>query len=77
MLQNVDYEVPYLRKQAAKYNQLITDADRKHAEYLKSASTCASTFKKVTNTGHTETAQYTQPGRCLLVGITFCLQVLW
>jgi hypothetical protein len=32
MVQNADYEIPYLRKQLAKYNQQVLDADRKQAE---------------------------------------------
>jgi hypothetical protein len=47
MMANVDYEIPYLRKQAAKYSQQITDGEKKHAEYLKSATTCAQNFKQV------------------------------
>jgi hypothetical protein len=46
MVQNVDYEIPYLRKQLAKSNQQITDADRKHADYLRSAASCAAGFKQ-------------------------------
>ncbi len=47
MVQNVDYEIPYLRKQAAKHNTVITDADRKVAEYERSAASCAASFKQV------------------------------
>ena len=32
MVQNTDYEIPYLRKQLAKHNQQVLDADRKQAE---------------------------------------------
>ena len=47
MIQNVDYEIPYLRKQMAKCNQQMADADRRHAEYTRSAETCANNYKKV------------------------------
>jgi hypothetical protein len=47
MIQNVDYEIPYLRKQMAKCNQQMADADRRHAEYSRSAVTCANNYKKV------------------------------
>ena len=47
LMANIDYEIPYLRKQAAKYSQQITDGEKKHAEYLKSAATCAQSFKQV------------------------------
>ncbi|WIA38655.1 hypothetical protein OEZ86_001962 [Tetradesmus obliquus] len=46
MIQNVDYEIPYLRKQMAKCNQQMADADRRHAEYSRSAVTCANNYKK-------------------------------
>jgi hypothetical protein len=47
MIQNVDYEVPYLRKQMAKCSQQMADAERRHAEYVRSASQCATNYKKV------------------------------
>lgn len=47
MVQNVDYEVPYLRKQMAKCNQQLADADRRHAEYTRQAAACATNYKKV------------------------------
>lgn len=50
MVQNVDYEVPYLRKQMTKCNQQMADADRRHVEYTRSAESCASNYKKVRTT---------------------------
>lgn len=47
MVQNVDYEIPYLRKQMAKCTQQMADADRRHADYTRSAETCAVNYKKV------------------------------
>jgi hypothetical protein len=49
MIQNVDYEIPYLRKQMAKCNQQMADADRRHAEYSRSAVTCANNYKKASS----------------------------
>eukprot|EP00775_Hariotina_reticulata_P008742 gene8742-8922_t len=46
MVQNVDYEIPYLRKQMAKCTQQLADADRRHAEYTRNAAACASNYKK-------------------------------
>ncbi|GBF99758.1 hypothetical protein Rsub_12533 [Raphidocelis subcapitata] len=46
MVANVDYELPYLRKQAARYSQLIADAERRGSEYVKAAATCANNFKQ-------------------------------
>lgn len=49
MIQNVDYEVPYLRKQMAKCSQQMADAERRHAEYVRSAAACAANYKKVSS----------------------------
>ncbi|GIM06415.1 hypothetical protein Vretimale_10743 [Volvox reticuliferus] len=46
LVQNVDFEIPYLRKQAAKLNQQIVDCDRKHAECLRNAALCAAKYKE-------------------------------
>ncbi len=46
LVQNVDYEMPYLRKQAAKHSQMIADAERRRGEYTRSAAAAASTFKQ-------------------------------
>ncbi|KAG2493959.1 hypothetical protein HYH03_007889 [Edaphochlamys debaryana] len=46
LVQNVDFEIPYLRKQAAKLNQQIQDCERKHAECLRNAATCAAKYKE-------------------------------
>ncbi len=50
MIQNVDYEVPYLRKQMAKCSQQMADAERRHGEYVRSAASCAANYKKVCST---------------------------
>lgn len=49
MIQNVDYEVPYLRKQMAKCSQQMADSERRHAEYVRSAAACAANYKKVSS----------------------------
>jgi hypothetical protein len=46
MARNVDYEVPYLKKQAAKNQQLMTDLDRRSTECIKSAATAQADFIK-------------------------------
>ncbi|GIL55532.1 hypothetical protein Vafri_11095 [Volvox africanus] len=46
LVQNVDFEIPYLRKQAAKFNQQIVDCDRRHAECLRNAALCAAKYKE-------------------------------
>ncbi|EFJ50509.1 hypothetical protein VOLCADRAFT_80276 [Volvox carteri f. nagariensis] len=46
LVQNVDFEIPYLRKQAAKQNQQIVDCDRKHSECLRNAALCAAKYKE-------------------------------
>ncbi|GLC43473.1 hypothetical protein PLESTM_001477200 [Pleodorina starrii] len=46
LVQNVDFEIPYLRKQTAKLNQQIVDCDRKHAECLRNATLCAAKYKE-------------------------------
>ena len=43
---NVDYEIPFLKKQVAKNQQLIEDLDRKSAELIKSASVHATRFQE-------------------------------
>lgn len=49
MVQNVDYEIPYLRKQMTKCNQQMADADRRHVEYTRSAESCANNYNKVSS----------------------------
>eukprot|EP00890_Picochlorum_soloecismus_P002176 jgi/Picsp_1/295/NSC_00294-R1_cdk5rap3-like protein len=43
---NVDYEIPFLKKQVAKNQQLIEDLDRKSADLIKSASVHATRFQE-------------------------------
>lgn len=42
----VDYEIPYLKKQASKNQQLITDLDKRSAEAIKSADQSAAEFRE-------------------------------
>lgn len=46
LARNVDYEVPYFKKQAAKNQQLMTDLDRRAADALKSAAAAAVEFQQ-------------------------------
>lgn len=48
MARNVDYEVPFYRKQAAKLQQQLSDLERKHAEHLRSAVLAAKEYRQVT-----------------------------
>jgi hypothetical protein len=47
LVQHVDYEIPYLRKQMAKCSQGMADAQRRQGEYERSAAACAANYKKV------------------------------
>jgi hypothetical protein len=42
---NVDYEIPYLKKQAAKNQQLITDLEKRCADAIKSADQSTAEFR--------------------------------
>ncbi|CAH2040205.1 unnamed protein product, partial [Iphiclides podalirius] len=44
LVRNINYEVPSLKKQIAKEEQLQLDCDKKHMEYLKSESSSKSEF---------------------------------
>ena len=46
LARNVDYEIPFFKKQAAKNQQLMADFDRKIADSLKSAAAAAAEFKQ-------------------------------
>ena len=45
LARNVDYEVPFYRKQAAKLQQQLSDLERKHAEHLRSAVLAAKQYR--------------------------------
>lgn len=47
LVQHVDYEIPYLRRQATKLHGAITEAERKQADYVKQAAACSAAYKKV------------------------------
>ncbi|GAX76259.1 hypothetical protein CEUSTIGMA_g3703.t1 [Chlamydomonas eustigma] len=46
MIQNVDYEIPYLRKQGNRFDQQVAENERKAAEYKRSAGQCASNYRQ-------------------------------
>ena len=45
LARNVDYEVPFYRKQAAKAQQQLADLERRHAEHLRSAVLAAKQYR--------------------------------
>ncbi|XP_068623896.1 CDK5 regulatory subunit-associated protein 3 [Battus philenor] len=44
LVRNINYEIPSLKKQIAKEEQLVLECEKKHLEYLKSESSCKSEF---------------------------------
>lgn len=48
---NTDYEIPFLKRQAAKYQQQLGDLERKQAEALRSAAAAAADFQQVCDAG--------------------------
>lgn len=47
LMRNVDFEIPYFKKQAEKLQQQIADHDHRHEEYLRNADTASKDFKEV------------------------------
>lgn len=47
LTRNVDFEVPALRKAAARAQQQLVDLQRRREEFLHSASTAAAAYKQV------------------------------
>ncbi|KAG1671710.1 hypothetical protein FOA52_007502 [Chlamydomonas sp. UWO 241] len=45
LVQNADYEIPFLRKQAQRLDTQVTDCERKAGEYRRSATQCAAAFQ--------------------------------
>ena len=46
LCRNADFEVPFLRKQAARYQQQLADLERRKAEALRSAAAAAADFQQ-------------------------------
>lgn len=46
LARNVDYEIPYYKKQGAKNQQLISDCEKRASDALKSANVAATAFRK-------------------------------
>jgi len=44
---NADYEIPFLKKQAAKGQQQLADLERRKGEAIKSAAAAAADFQQV------------------------------
>ncbi len=51
-MRNVDFEIPYLKQQAAKEQQQLADFERKHNEHLHSAVQAARQYQQVCTSGH-------------------------
>lgn len=47
LVQNVDFEIPYLRRNAAKLAGQLADGERKQGEYTRAAAACAAKYKEV------------------------------
>ena len=56
LVRNVDFEIPYLKQQAAKEQQQLADFERKHNEHLHSAVQAARQYQQVRTSGHAEVA---------------------
>lgn len=54
LARNVDYEVPFYRKQAAKAQQQLADLERKHAEHLRSAVLAAKQYRTASFLGFSQ-----------------------
>lgn len=50
LIRNVDFEIPYFRKQAEKTQQQLADQEHKHEEYLRSAETATKDYNQVQTT---------------------------
>lgn len=49
LVRNVDFEIPYLKQQAAKEQQQLADLERKHTEHLHSAVHAARQYQQVSD----------------------------
>lgn len=49
LIHNVDFEIPYFKKQAEKLQQQIADHGHRHEEYLRNAETASRDYKEVRN----------------------------
>ena len=47
MVRNVDFEIPYFKKQAEKTQHQLSDQEHKHEEYLHNAEAATKEFKQV------------------------------
>ena len=47
LIRNVDFEIPYFKKQAEKLQQQIGDQSQRHEEYLRNADSASKGFKQV------------------------------
>lgn len=47
LVQNTDYEIPFLKRQAAKSDQQIEDGERRHTEFTRAAAAAATAYEQV------------------------------
>lgn len=47
LIRNVDFEIPYFKKQAEKLQQQIADHEHRHEEYLRNAEAASKDYKQV------------------------------
>ncbi len=52
LVRNADFEIPYLKQQAAKEQQQLADLERKHTEHLHSAVQAARQHQQVGDKAH-------------------------
>ena len=62
-MRNVDFEIPYLKQQAAKEQQQLADLERKHTEHLHSAVQAARQYQQVSDKAHMPLSDASVP-RC-------------
>ena len=63
-MRNTDFEIPYLKQQAAKEQQQLADLERKHTEHLHSAMQAARQYQQVSDNAHMPLSDASGP-RCV------------
>ena len=64
LVRNIDFEIPYLKQQAAKEQQQLADLERKHTEHLHSAMQAARHYQQVSDKAHMPLSDMSGP-RCV------------
>lgn len=47
LIRNVEFEIPYFKKQAEKTQHQLSDQEHKHEEYLRNAESATKEYKQV------------------------------